>query len=54
MGERPLEALPAARAALGAQLTPIDDVRSEREYRGVVAGHLLEQFARIVTGRTPV
>jgi CO/xanthine dehydrogenase FAD-binding subunit len=54
MGERPLEALAAARAALGAQLTPIDDVRSEREYRMQVAGNLLEQFVRIVTGRMPV
>jgi xanthine dehydrogenase iron-sulfur cluster and FAD-binding subunit A len=33
-----------ARAALGADLTPIDDIRSTREYRMEVAGNLLEQF----------
>jgi CO/xanthine dehydrogenase FAD-binding subunit len=54
VGERPLDALPAARASLGAQLTPIDDVRSDREYRMEVAGRLLEQFVRIVTGRMRV
>jgi CO/xanthine dehydrogenase FAD-binding subunit len=51
MGERPLDALAAARAALPAQLTPIDDVRSDREYRMEVAGNLLGQFARVAGTR---
>jgi CO/xanthine dehydrogenase FAD-binding subunit len=38
------EAMRMARAALGADLTPIDDIRSTREYRMEVAGNLLEQF----------
>jgi CO/xanthine dehydrogenase FAD-binding subunit len=51
LGERPREALAVARTALGAQLTPIDDVRSDRHYRMTVAGHLLEQFVRVVAVR---
>jgi xanthine dehydrogenase small subunit len=33
-----------AKAALLAEITPIDDVRSTREYRATVAANLLEQF----------
>jgi len=51
MGERPLVVLTAARTALGVQLTPIDDVRSDRDYRMTVAGNLLEQFVRMVVTR---
>jgi CO/xanthine dehydrogenase FAD-binding subunit len=50
-GRRPLEALAEARAALAKQLKPIDDVRSDRDYRMTVAGNLLEQFVRTVTAR---
>ncbi|MFI5371643.1 MAG: FAD binding domain-containing protein [Candidatus Eisenbacteria bacterium] len=45
-GRPPLEALADARAALERDLTPIDDVRSDREYRMTVAGRLLEQLVR--------
>lgn len=41
----------AARAALGADLKPIDDIRSDRDYRMRVAGNLLEQFLRAVATR---
>ena len=34
----------AAVAALDAEITPIDDIRSTAEYRRVVAGNLLRQF----------
>jgi CO/xanthine dehydrogenase FAD-binding subunit len=36
-----------ARAALAQDLSPIDDIRSDRAYRVVVAGNLLEQFLRV-------
>jgi CO/xanthine dehydrogenase FAD-binding subunit len=36
----------AARAALASDLAPIDDIRSERDYRMAVAGNVLEQFLR--------
>ena len=36
-----------ARAALAHDLSPIDDIRSDRAYRVAVAGNLLEQFLRI-------
>lgn len=35
-----------ARAALGSDITPIDDVRSEGSYRLEVAGNMLAQFLR--------
>jgi xanthine dehydrogenase small subunit len=38
------QALPAARAALMADISPIDDIRSTAHYRRVTAGHLLEQM----------
>ena len=44
-------ALADAVAALPADLTPIDDIRSEGVYRAEVAGRLLEQFARVATAR---
>jgi CO/xanthine dehydrogenase FAD-binding subunit len=40
----------AARAALADDIAPIDDIRSDREYRMTVAGNLLEQFLRVVRG----
>jgi len=45
-GATPQLAAAAARAALGQDLTPIDDIRSDRGYRLQVAGNLLEQFVR--------
>jgi CO/xanthine dehydrogenase FAD-binding subunit len=38
----------AARAALVQDIAPIDDIRSDREYRMIVAGNLIEQFLRAV------
>jgi CO/xanthine dehydrogenase FAD-binding subunit len=38
------QALPAARAALMADISPIDDIRSTAHYRRVTAGNLLEQM----------
>jgi CO/xanthine dehydrogenase FAD-binding subunit len=38
------QGIDAAVAALQAEITPIDDVRSTAEYRRVVAGNLLRQF----------
>ena len=35
-----------ARAALAGDIAPIDDIRSDREYRLAVAGNVLEQFLR--------
>jgi xanthine dehydrogenase small subunit len=35
-----------ARAALMDDIAPIDDIRSDREYRRTVAGNVLEQFLR--------
>jgi len=40
-----------ARAALERDLSPIDDIRSDREYRRQVAGNLLEQFLRLAAKR---
>ena len=45
-GATPQKAAAAARAALGEHLTPIDDIRSDREYRLEVAGNVLDQFVR--------
>ena len=39
-----VETLAAARAALGRDIAPIDDVRSTADYRLTVAGNLLEAF----------
>jgi CO/xanthine dehydrogenase FAD-binding subunit len=36
----------AARKALALDIAPIDDIRSDREYRMAVAGNVLEQFLR--------
>ncbi|HEY2954785.1 MAG TPA: FAD binding domain-containing protein [Candidatus Eisenbacteria bacterium] len=36
----------AARAALARDIAPIDDIRSDREYRMTIAGNLIEQFLR--------
>ena len=36
----------AAREALAQDIAPIDDIRSDREYRMIVAGNLIEQFLR--------
>jgi CO/xanthine dehydrogenase FAD-binding subunit len=41
-------AIAAARAALARDIAPIDDIRSDREYRMTVAGNVLEQFLRVV------
>jgi CO/xanthine dehydrogenase FAD-binding subunit len=52
LGAAPAAATTArARAALLADITPIDDIRSDREYRLAVAGNLLEQFLRGVDPR---
>ena len=40
------ETLRAARRALRSEVSPIDDIRSTREYRMAVAGNLLEEFLR--------
>ena len=37
-------AISAARAAMAAEWTPLDDIRSTAEYRAHVAGNLLEEF----------
>jgi len=41
----------AARAALLEDIVPIDDIRSDRGYRRVVSGNVLEQFLRTVEPR---
>ena len=47
LGARPgRDAGAAAVAALTAGISPIDDIRSDRDYRLEVAGHLLAQFLR--------
>ncbi len=52
MGEKITPAAAAAAAAaLGEQLTPIDDIRSERGYRMQVARNVLLQFLRIAGGK---
>jgi CO/xanthine dehydrogenase FAD-binding subunit len=38
------ETIAAARAALGSEARPIDDIRSTAKYRAAVAGNLLEEF----------
>jgi len=40
-----------ARAALMEDIAPIDDIRSDAEYRRTVAGNVLEQFLRAVDPR---
>jgi len=53
LARRPLtaEAMRSAREALSRDLSPIDDIRSDREYRMAVAGNLLEQFLRPLLAR---
>ena len=54
LGHRPTaDVVAEARAALAEDLSPIDDIRSDREYRLTVAGNLLEQFLRAVPARPP-
>lgn len=51
-GGRPSAALAAAaRAALANDIAPIDDIRSDREYRIEVAGNVLDQFLRAADPR---
>jgi CO/xanthine dehydrogenase FAD-binding subunit len=45
------EAAARARTALGDDIAPIDDIRSDRDYRLAVAGNLIEQFLRAVDPR---
>jgi len=40
------EALAEARAALAAEVVPIDDIRSTARYRAAIAGNLIEEFLR--------
>ena len=40
-----------AREALLAEIAPIDDIRSDRDYRLEIAGNLLEQFMRVAAPR---
>ncbi len=52
LGARPSAAVAAAaRAALLEEVTPIDDIRSERDYRLLVSGNVLEQFLRATEPR---
>jgi xanthine dehydrogenase small subunit len=52
LGARPsAAAAAAARAALLQDIAPIDDIRSDREYRMRVAGNVLEQFLRVADPR---
>ena len=52
LGARPSAVVAAAaRAALLKDIAPIDDIRSDREYRLRVAGNLLEQFLRVAEPR---
>lgn len=44
--------LRAARATLQTEVSPIDDIRSTREYRIAVAGNLLEEFLRGLFSKT--
>jgi len=46
-----IPAAAAARTALLEDIAPIDDIRSDREYRRRVAGNLLEQFLRVAEPR---
>jgi len=50
-GRKPGRATAAAlRDALANDIAPIDDIRSDRDYRMAVAGNLIEQFLRAVQG----
>ena len=52
LGARPsARTAAAARAALLEDIAPIDDIRSDRDYRRAVAGNVLEQFLRVVEPR---
>jgi CO/xanthine dehydrogenase FAD-binding subunit len=52
LGARPsVAAAAAARAALLEDIAPIDDIRSDREYRRRVSGNVLEQFLRVAEPR---
>ena len=52
LGARPsIAAAAAARAALLEDIAPIDDIRSDREYRRRVSGNVLEQFLRVAEPR---
>jgi len=52
LGVRPsAAAAAAARAALLEDIAPIDDIRSDREYRRQVSGNVLEQFLRVAEPR---
>lgn len=52
LGERPSRAAAVrARAALMRDIAPIDDIRSDREYRLAVAGNLLEHCLRAADPR---
>jgi CO/xanthine dehydrogenase FAD-binding subunit len=51
LGQRPAAAVEAACAALERDLSPIDDIRSERAYRIAVAGNVLAQFLRAAARR---
>jgi CO/xanthine dehydrogenase FAD-binding subunit len=52
LGARPsVAATAAARAALLEDIAPIDDIRSDREYRRRVSGNVLEQFLRAAEPR---
>jgi len=46
-GKPGLGAAARARAALARDIAPIDDIRSDRDYRMAVAGNLVEQFLRV-------
>jgi CO/xanthine dehydrogenase FAD-binding subunit len=51
-GARPCAAVAAAaRAELLEDIAPIDDIRSDREYRRQVSGNVFEQFLRVVEPR---
>jgi len=52
LGARPsAAAAAAARAALLEDIAPIDDIRSDRDYRLLVSGNVLEQFLRTAAPR---
>jgi xanthine dehydrogenase small subunit len=52
LGARPSAAVAAAaRAALLEDIAPIDDIRSDREYRRRVSGNVFEQFLRVAEPR---
>ena len=45
------EAAAQARAALARDIAPIDDIRSDADYRMTVAGNLIEQFMRAAAAK---